>query len=222
MSGGVVPGSRYSFRPSSTLPSSLSAPSAVTTPAVGLLAGPAHASAYKSGMATASKYAGGLVGGGQWDNSTGSTGTTFHSSIGAGAFGSSAATGAAQSVAASGNNGVVGGSAGYGEGGGGFQSATAPVTGASFRSAYGGGSHLTSGPGASGPGSVMMTPAPHRLGGGGSFSVSSSLSFGASLPSARAVDPTPAPSRYGLVTGGGFSSAPTGTGAGGPRAEAGR
>ncbi|GLC45099.1 hypothetical protein PLESTB_001468100 [Pleodorina starrii] len=216
-SGGVVPGSRYTFRPASTLASGLPAPSVAATPAVGLLAGPAtHASAYKTGGATGSRYAAGIGGGGAAGTGTGSVPST----VGVGPYGSAA-------TASSGQAGPAGGGVGFGQGsgfgavtGGGLQGATTTVPGTAFRSNYGAGSHVTPGLGigGSGMGSAVSTPAAQRVGGGGPSSAASSLSFGAGVPSSRVLDPKPAAGKYGLVAGGGF-----GSGAGGAvGSEAGR
>ncbi|GIL47126.1 hypothetical protein Vafri_4030 [Volvox africanus] len=204
-SGSGVPGSRYTFRPSSTLASSVSAPSAAATPAVGLLAGPAHSSVYKAGAAPVSRYSAALGAGGLTGTGTAVTACT----LGVGSHASSSAViTAGQAGPGSGTIGF-GTTSGFGTAaGGGMPGALGAVPGSTFRSNFGTSSHNSTGVGSSGPASAMVTPAPQRVGGAGSYSVSSSLSFGAGVAPPRLADPTPGPSKYGLM---GFSGMDGGT-----------
>ncbi|PNH08928.1 Spindle assembly abnormal protein 6 [Tetrabaena socialis] len=245
-SGAVVPGSRYSFRPTSTLPSGMGAPSVAATPAVGLLAGPGPSTAYKPHgptTSTASRYlhshsAGAGSGTGLGFSHGGGTaaGSGLGFSHGGGAaagsglgfsHGGGAAAGSGLGFAGGGssmsysqpattsNSDQHGGGGAGGGGGGGFGTSTSGAGaggggGASTHTAFRGlAAGLQASPGAAGSGrvSAMSTPALHRSGVGlsGSYSTSSSLSFGMGMAAPRLHEATPAPSKYGLAAVGGGS-----------------
>ncbi|GFR43676.1 hypothetical protein Agub_g4784 [Astrephomene gubernaculifera] len=194
-SGAVVPGSRYTFRPTSTL---AAAPSVAATPAVGLLAGPGHSSTYKPGASASSRYLGALGGG-----AGGAGAGPVAGAAGAGSYPQPLANGAGQAGGA--GSGAFGAGSGYGTSGSNGPTASAAAPNVSFRSNYGSGPQATPGPGLA---SAMATPALHRAGG-----ASYGTSYGTGLGASRGLaDATPAPSKYGLMGRAGYGGQP---GAGG-------
>ncbi|KAG2499100.1 hypothetical protein HYH03_003283 [Edaphochlamys debaryana] len=217
-SGAVVPGSRYNFRPSAALTGGAGgAPSVAATPAVGLLAGPGPATTYKPGLGTTSRYLSSMGAGGATATASGAGAVQGASSGGGGGHGGSSQAGTTGTA----------GSFGMGPGGGGGYSSSgfgagSMAAGGGYRSSYGASasSLMTPGPGGTGTGSALATPAAHRPGAGvGSYSAASSLSFGGPLGTARGLEATPAPSKYGL-TGSFFGAGVGGGGTGGAATDA--